>query len=98
MSAYSDAFRALTSEPALRPDQAAHLLANLRKEIGEELADDVERDLSGKYRRTATDTDASFRRKRRDYGAAMRVVNAFRKLAASRLPNSTPHQRTRSTS
>lgn len=97
-SAYSTAFQALTSSRPLSPNQAAQLLADLRKEDGLELADAIERDLSGKYRRTPTDTEASFRRKRRDYGAAMRIVNAFRHLAAAPLRPTLPPQRNRSTS
>ncbi|HEY6117912.1 MAG TPA: hypothetical protein VI172_18330 [Candidatus Dormibacteraeota bacterium] len=95
MSAYSDAFQALTRNRALRPDEAAVLLARLRKETGQDLAAAVEQTLSGKYVRTATDTDGSFRLKRRKYAAAMAVVNTFRHLAAT---TSLPHQRNRSTS
>ncbi|CAL9303065.1 hypothetical protein [Streptomyces sp. SudanB91_2054] len=92
MSAYTTAFQALTASRALRPDEAAALLAQLRKEIGDELAAAVERELSGQFRRTDTDTDAEFRRKRRAYGAAIRTLNRIRQLAATR---TTP---TRSTS
>ncbi|WP_282795150.1 hypothetical protein [Streptomyces sp. CC224B] len=98
MTAYTTAYRALTSDRALRPDDAAALLAAVRKEYAEELATAVEQDLSGKYRRTATDTDGSFRRKRRAYGASMAVVNRFRFFAASPSPLFPPRQRTRSTS
>ncbi|MFM9675820.1 hypothetical protein [Streptomyces brasiliscabiei] len=98
MSAYSKAFQALTSGRALRPDEAAALLVDLRKEAGEELADALEKDLDGKYRRTDSDTDGSFRRKRRAYGAAMAVVNRLRKFAASPFLLSPPNQRNRSTS
>ncbi|MBQ1096295.1 hypothetical protein KBY55_09380 [Streptomyces sp. b94] len=96
MSAYTTAFQALTGGRALRPDEAAALLARLRKETGDELAAAVERELSGQFRRTETDTDAEFRRKRRAYGAAMRTVNRLRELASPR--TTTTHQRTRSTS
>ncbi|MFF5984373.1 hypothetical protein ACFY78_36580 [Streptomyces olindensis] len=98
MSAYSRAYRALTRGRSLRPDEAAALLAQLRKETGEELAAAIEQELDGQFRRNDTDTDAEFRRKRRKYGAAMRTVNRFRELAASPLRTSMPHQRTRSTS
>ncbi|WP_327230840.1 hypothetical protein [Streptomyces murinus] len=94
MSAYSTAFRALTSGRPLRPDEAAQLLADLRKEYGQELADAIERDLSDQFRRAPTDTDGAFRRKRRDYGAAMRVVNAFRHLAAASPTLPPQHRRT----
>lgn len=97
MSAYSTAYQALTRGRVLRPDEAAALLTALRKEFGEELAGALERDLDGKYRRTATDTDAEFRRKRRKYGAAMGVVNRLREFAASPNRLSPPHQRNRST-
>ncbi|MFI0530269.1 hypothetical protein ACH3XX_09495 [Streptomyces scabiei] len=98
MSAYTTAFKALTSGRALRPDEAAALLVALRKEAGEELATALEADLNGKFRRTDTDTDGSFRRKRRAYGAAITVVNRLREFAASPLLLSPPHQRNRSTS
>ncbi|MGW4883397.1 hypothetical protein [Streptomyces murinus] len=98
MSAYSTAFRALTAGRALRPADAAQLLADLRREFGEEAADAIEQDLSGQFRRTPTDTDGAFRRKRRDYGAAMRIVNAFRHLAAAPLRPTLPPQHNRSTS
>ncbi|MBQ0827654.1 hypothetical protein [Streptomyces tagetis] len=96
MSAYSTAYQALTRGRPLRPAEAAQLLAALRRETGEELADAVERDLSGTCRRGPQDTDAEFRRRRRDFGAAMRVVNAVRNAAAATAP--LPHQRNRSTS
>ncbi|MEU7962403.1 hypothetical protein AB0D09_02870 [Streptomyces sp. NPDC049097] len=98
MSAYATAHRALTSGRALRPDEAARLLAELRKEFGQELADAMETQLSDKYRRSATDSDAEFRRKRRQYGAAMRTVNAFRHLASATFRSTVPPQRNRSTS
>ncbi|MCI3240242.1 hypothetical protein [Streptomyces spinosisporus] len=99
MSAYAKAYRALTSGRALRPGEAALLLADLRKEFGTELADAIEQQLAGKYRRTDTDTDAAFKRKQRAYGAAMRVVNTVRHLAAAPLRPTLPHQRdNRSTS
>lgn len=96
MSAYTTAFQALTSGRALRPNEASALLAQLRKETGDELAAAVERELSGQFRRTENDTDAEFRRKRRAYGAAIRTVNRFREFATTR--TTTTHQRTRSTS
>ncbi|WP_216588544.1 hypothetical protein [Streptomyces brasiliscabiei] len=97
MSAYSTAFKALTSGRALRPDEAAALLVDLRKEAGEELADALAKDLDGRFRRADTDTDGAFRRKRRDFGASMAVVNRLREFAASTLLLSPPHQRNRST-
>ncbi|MFB6771103.1 hypothetical protein [Streptomyces sp. NPDC056337] len=96
MSAYTLAFQALTSGRPLRPDEAAALLAQLRKETGDELTAAVERELSGQFRRTESDTDAEFRRKRRRYGAAMRTVNRLREIASTR--TTTTLQRTRSTS
>ena len=97
MTVYSDAFKALTTGRALRPDEAAQLLTDLRKETGTELADAVEQQLDGQFRRSPTDTDAEFRRKRRRYGGAMDAVNRLRRLATSPIPN-VPHQRNRSTS
>lgn len=99
MSAYSTAYQALTSGRPLRPGEAAQLLADLRKEFGIELADAIEQELSGQYRRTDRDTEASFKRKRQAYGASMRIVNAFRHLAAAPFRPNLPHQRdNRSTS
>ncbi|MEH0428795.1 hypothetical protein QBB34_21170 [Streptomyces stelliscabiei] len=98
MSAYTTAFKALTSGRALGPDEAAAVLADLRKEAGEELATALEKDLDGKFRRTDTDTDGAFRRKRRDFGASMAVVKRLREFATSRFLLSPPHQRNRSTS
>ncbi|MFS4107514.1 hypothetical protein [Streptomyces sp. PD-S100-1] len=96
MSAYSTAFQALTAGRALRPGEAAQLLAELRRETGEELAAAVEKQLDGKFRRTATDTDGRFRKKRLHYGASMRVVAAFRALAQAQRPT-IPNPRPRST-
>lgn len=93
MSAYSKAHQALTSGRPLRPGEAAQLLADLRKEFGTELADAVENQLTDKYRRTADDTDSSFRRKKRAYGASMRIVAAFRHLAATPLRPIIPNMR-----
>ncbi|MFE6284399.1 hypothetical protein [Streptomyces sp. NPDC057877] len=99
MSAYSRAYQALTTGRALRPGEAAQLLADLRKESGTELADAVEKQLDGKYRRADGDSDTAFRRKRQTYGAAMRIVNAFRHLAAAPSHPNIPNQRNdRSTS
>ncbi|WP_445524751.1 hypothetical protein [Streptomyces cyslabdanicus] len=98
MSAYSSVYQALTSGRPLRPGEAAQLLADLRRETGDELADAIERDLSGKYRRGPQDTDGEFRKKRRQYGAAMRIVKALRSLAAVPIHPAFPHQRNRSTS
>ncbi|MFD3614467.1 hypothetical protein ACFWWT_04290 [Streptomyces sp. NPDC058676] len=97
MSAYSTAYKALTSGRAMRPGEAAQLLADLRRETGEELADAVEAQMSGQYLRAATDTDGLFRMKRRKYAAAMSVLTAFRALARASRPDF-PHQRNRSTS
>ncbi|MEU0332179.1 hypothetical protein [Streptomyces sp. NPDC006193] len=97
MSAYSTAYKALTAGRALSPTEAARVLADLRRESGEELAALVEKQLSDKFRRTPTDTDGSFRKKRLQYGASMRVLNAFRALAQTSRPT-VPNQRNRSTS
>ncbi|MFE2045698.1 hypothetical protein ACFXAZ_33245 [Streptomyces sp. NPDC059477] len=95
MSAYTTAYQALTAGRPLSPAETARLLSQLRKETGDELAAALERELDGRYRRGPTDTDGSFRRKRRDFGAAMSVVNRLRDLAASPLPTTPPHQRNR---
>jgi hypothetical protein len=98
MSAYTSVFQALTRGRALHPHEAAKLLAQLRKETGDELAAAIQHELSGQYRRGDSDTDSSFRRKRREYGAAMRVVDRVRAFAASPLRTTMPNQRTGSTS
>ncbi|MYW48842.1 hypothetical protein [Streptomyces sp. SID161] len=97
MSAYSTAYQALTTGRALRPHEAAKVLSDLQRETGEELANAVEQQLDGKFRRTDTDTDGAFRKKRLHYGASMRVINAFRVLAQAPRPT-TPNSPTRSTS
>ncbi|MFE0727898.1 hypothetical protein ACFW2X_06540 [Streptomyces antibioticus] len=96
MSAYDRAHHALTTGQPLTPADATRLLADLRRETGTQLADAVEKQLDGKYRRTRDDTDASFRKKRVRYGIAMRTVNAVRALARN-TPNF-PHQRDRRSS
>ncbi|MET9729627.1 hypothetical protein ABZZ79_02870 [Streptomyces sp. NPDC006458] len=83
MTAYSTAYEALTSGRPLRPGEASQLLAALREEFGTELADAVEKQLDGQYRRTEADTNGTFRKKRVTYGASMRIVAAFRHLAAA---------------
>ncbi|MEU1141830.1 hypothetical protein ABZ392_33980 [Streptomyces sp. NPDC005885] len=93
MSAYSTAYQALTRGQPLSDTDAAALLSSLRREFGQELADAVERDLDGKYRRTETDTDAEFRRKRRKFGAAIRTVNLVRQFATNPRGFTTPAQR-----
>ncbi|MGW3166944.1 hypothetical protein ACWC9Q_29620 [Streptomyces sp. NPDC001142] len=95
MSAYTTAYQALTRGRPLRPDDAARLLAQLRKETGDELATVVERELSGQGRRTHTDTDAAFRRRRREYGAAIRALARVRDIASRTTP---PSQLNRSAS
>ncbi|MEU6610112.1 hypothetical protein ABZ922_34565 [Streptomyces shenzhenensis] len=101
MSAYSTAFRALTSSRALRPDEAAQLLASLRTETAEELVAAAEKELEhdSEFRRSPTDTEGEWRRKRRRYGAAMDAIGRLRSLAAASLRPSLPNQRNnRSTS
>lgn len=93
MSAYSKAHQALTSGQPLSSADAAALLGDLRKEFGQELADAVERTLDGQYRRTDTDTDAEFRRKRRKFGAAIRTLNLVREFATNPRGFTTPAQR-----
>ncbi|MEU9921924.1 hypothetical protein AB0H51_11605 [Streptomyces griseoluteus] len=97
MNAYTTAYQALTRGRPLSPDEAARLLADLRTEQGVEFADLLERGLSDKFRRTDTDTNAAFRKKRATYGASMRVISALRALARAPRPT-LPNQRNRSTS
>ncbi|MFG2963536.1 hypothetical protein ACGFZS_09630 [Streptomyces sp. NPDC048288] len=100
MSAYTTAFQALTGGRALRPDEAARLLADLRTETGAELVTAAEKQLEHDpdFLRGPKDTEAEWRRKRRKYGAAMDAIGRLRRLASTSLPN-VPHQRNnRSTS
>ncbi|MFG2277566.1 hypothetical protein ACGFNQ_02610 [Streptomyces asoensis] len=97
MSAHAKVLQALTTGQALDPSAAVQLLADLRKETGEQLADAIAAQLDGHFGREPGDSDTRFRKKRTTYGTAMRIVNAFRALA--RAPQSFPHQNTdRSTS
>ncbi|MFF3310535.1 hypothetical protein [Streptomyces sp. NPDC002952] len=93
MSAYSNAYRALTSGQPMSRTDAAILLSLLRQEFGKELADAVEKSLDGQYRRTETDTDAGFRRKKRQFGAAMRTVALIREFASNPRGFTAPAQR-----
>lgn len=93
MSAYSKAYQALTTGRALSHTDTAALLSSLRREFGQELADAVESTLDGQYRRTETDTDAEFRRKRRKFGAAIRTLNLVREFATNPRGFTTPAQR-----
>lgn len=92
MSAYSRAFRALTSGRALRADEAAQLLADLRKETGNELVDAVAAHATEHYRPKPTDSRADDRRKRRAYGAVMRAANLAREIASSPFRATIPPQ------
>ena len=93
MSAYARVYQALTTGRPLRPEEAAHLLTTLRTEVGDELAAALEQLLDGQYRRADGDSDATYRQKRRKYGAAMGVIARLRELAASPLRTTPPHQR-----
>ncbi|WP_406200042.1 hypothetical protein OG331_25000 [Streptomyces sp. NBC_01017] len=92
MSAYSRAYQALTSGRPLRPDEAAQLLAELRKEHGDELADALGKHATEQYRPKPTDSKADDRRKRRAYGAVMRAANLAREIAASPFRATVPPQ------
>jgi hypothetical protein len=92
VSAYSRAFRALTSGRALPPDEAAQLLAALRKEHGDELADALGEHATEHYRPQSTDSKADDRRKRRAYGAVMRAANLARDIASSPFRATVPPQ------
>ncbi|MFE8011472.1 hypothetical protein ACFU3O_01890 [Streptomyces antibioticus] len=80
MSAGGAAFAALTSDRAMSPGDAVKLLAVLRQEMGEDLAAAIEKRLDGQFRRTGTDTENTFRRKKVVFAASMRVVQAVRDL------------------
>ncbi|MFD3835358.1 hypothetical protein ACFWWC_03750 [Streptomyces sp. NPDC058642] len=99
MSAYAEVLQALTADSRLEPSDAEQLLARLRKETGEELAEAVEKQLDGRFRRQAGDSETAFRNKKRVYAASMRVVQAIRRLGAAPVRPNFPHQRdNRSTS
>lgn len=93
MTAYSRVYKALTDGQAHPRSEVVQLLADLRREYGRDLADAVEKDLDGRYRRTDTDTDAEFRRKRRKFGAAIRTLNLVRDFASSPRSFTPPAQR-----
>ncbi|MEU9656731.1 hypothetical protein [Streptomyces chartreusis] len=76
--AYVRVYRALTK--TMPAADAAQLLAELRQDHGDEITDAITADLDGKFRRTATDSHAAFRNKKRAYGTSMRVVQAVRDL------------------
>ena len=93
MSAYARVYQALTTGRPLSPGEATELLTALRKENGTELADALEKLLSGQGCRTDYDSDSSYRLRRARYGAAMRLVNTLRELVGSPLRTTPPHQR-----
>ncbi|MFJ5638702.1 hypothetical protein [Streptomyces sp. NPDC093223] len=93
MTAYARAHNALTSGKPLPPAEAAQLLADLRRETGEQLADAAATQLDGKFRRATGDTNTTFRKKQLAFAASMRVVQAVRHLAAIPRP-SIPNPRT----
>ncbi|MEU9149158.1 hypothetical protein AB0D59_01055 [Streptomyces sp. NPDC048417] len=82
-SAYARAYQALTRGRALRPDEAAELLAELRKETAKELTDTVLEQLVTDSQVTSTDTEGVIRRKRRAFSAASKTLRAIRQAAAS---------------
>ncbi|MFE4547568.1 hypothetical protein [Streptomyces sp. NPDC056785] len=93
MTAYSRVYDALADGRARTHAEVVQLLADLRREYGRDLADAVEKDLVGEYRRAPGDTDGVFRRKQRRFGAAMRTVNRFREFAANPRSFTPPAQR-----
>lgn len=82
-SAYARAYQALTRGHALRPDEAAGLLAELRTETANEVTDTVFEQLVTDSQATSTDTEAAIRRKRRAFSAATKTLRAIRQAAAS---------------
>jgi hypothetical protein len=92
VSAYSNAYKALTSGRALRPDEAAQVLADLRKEHGDELADALGKHATEQYEPKPSDTRAEDRRKRRAYGAVMRAANLAHEIASSPFRTTVPPQ------
>ncbi|MEU0199172.1 MULTISPECIES: hypothetical protein [unclassified Streptomyces] len=99
MSAYSRAFQALTSGRAMRPEEASQVLADLRRDYGDELVNALVAHATERYRPKPTDSRADDRRKRRAYGAVMRAANLAREIAASPFrPTIPPQSNNRSTS
>ncbi|MCX4575662.1 hypothetical protein OHB41_21200 [Streptomyces sp. NBC_01571] len=93
MNAYGKVYDALTDGRPRPRAEVVQLLADLRREYGQELADAVEKDLDGQYRRADTDTNAEFRRKRQKYGIAMRTLALVREFASNPRSFTTPAQR-----
>lgn len=93
MTAYSKVYNALTDGRARPRAEVVQLLADLRREYGQDLAAAVEKDLDGEYRRAETDTNAEFRRKRQKYGIAMRTLTLVRDFASNPRSFTTPAQR-----
>ncbi|MCG7204005.1 hypothetical protein [Streptomyces arenae] len=94
MSAYYRAHRALTSGQALRPAEAAQLLAELRRENGEQLADAIAAQLDGTCRRAPGDSAAAYRKKSWTFATVMRVVANIRRLSALPVSPTIPNPRT----
>ncbi|MFZ3569462.1 hypothetical protein ACNYS0_21150 [Streptomyces sp. BH034] len=95
MTAYSDAFRALTDGRALRPAEASRLLAAVRDEHAAELAEQIRNEAKRRCQPADSDSHAIDRRKRRRFGgmqsAASLIDPAHRRATL-------PDQRDRSTS
>ncbi|MEU1152666.1 hypothetical protein ABZ369_06555 [Streptomyces sp. NPDC005918] len=96
MTAYSDAYRVLTSGRALKPAEAARLLARVHDEHAADLADVIRTEAKQRCAPNKADTKAVARRKTRRFGAMTSAASLIDPAlgAAPKIPS----QRDRSTS
>jgi hypothetical protein len=97
VTAYSDAYRALSSSRALKPAEVTRLLASVLDEHAAELAEVIRTEAKRRCLPTDTDTNAVDRRKRRRYGGMLSAA-ALIDPALRANPTPIPEQRNRSTS
>ncbi|MGW7085053.1 hypothetical protein ACWGH2_16395 [Streptomyces sp. NPDC054871] len=97
MTAYSDAYRALTTGRALKPAEAARLLARVHDEHATELADLIRAEAKLRCAVDPSDTKAIDRRKRRRFGGMTSAASLI-DPAHEATRKSLPTQRNRSTS
>lgn len=97
MTAYTDAYKALTSSRALKPAEAARLLARLHDEHAAELADLIRTEAKRRCAPKTGDTKAIARRKTRRFGA-MNSAASLIDPALGAAPKTIPTQRDGSSS
>ncbi|MGW6459348.1 hypothetical protein ACWF94_26050 [Streptomyces sp. NPDC055078] len=96
MSAYSRIYQALTRSGTPAPEAAADL-AELRAEIGAELAAGLQAHATEAYAPTEADTRGVARLKKRRYAVASRAADWITQATATGRLTTTPNQHTRST-